>query len=1716
MKIRKALQNKTLYELRTYAKAAGIEGVAESDKGELVRTICEECRTSHQVRDRVLKQLNLTFLHRHWRPIAVIGLISSILGIVGFFSFVLPSDDAELVNRIDARTSKTLDEKLGPAPAPKLEVLFKSSRNAVGHGILQKSDLPLNTGALFQIHATLSEPGYAYLFHLSEGEPPTLLYPSGGSGGEPIRELYDPPLTENPDDQVWYTLEPPAMTVMLLLFVAAEPVERAEDLATALAFIQPVNLLDHVMLTGEADHPQQSHDPDRGGPGSTVAPRGVLSGLDQQWRQRFRHVRVLAFSHVEPDSQATDAGRGDGRVKSRVPQLTDPADLNLNAFIAGLNPPTVEETIQSLEPIPTLDQLLNELKQLERRSRRPILPGDVSQKVAGLRAHMEELRKKGFEDEDKTVQNTALDEAIELAGRVLRMRLEHMGLDSSLGSKWTNAKDEPAEWYEVGDARRLVADLRHAARLSLKQRTELVAADANRYQANQLFFRGEFDRAGELAREDLRIRRRLLGDEHPDVANSLQILAVLLNAADNPAVSELLYREALAMRRKSLGDEHPDVATNLDYLASFLKSSGNYSAAEPLYRGAVALRRRLLGDEHPAVVTSLDNLAELLRARGHYVASELLYREALAIRRRLLPDEHVDIATSLSNLAQVLAERGDRLVAEQLHREALAMYRRLLGDQHPYVASSLGNLAFVLRAKGDDALAERLLREALAIRRKHFGDEHVLVADSMSELAVLLTDKGEYEAAEPLHRESLAIARKLQGGEHWRVAKYSSNLAAWMQADCDYTAAESLYRESLRFYRKLFGDRHPGVAASLNNLATLLIYRGDYGAAEPLIRRSLEMTRDVRGEKHPSVATAMNNLAELLKQQGNYAAAQNLYHEAIALQREVLGEEHTAVATSLTNLANLLVISGDYVAAEPLLREALAMRRKLLGDEHPQVAISLGSLAGLLQAKGDYNNAELICREALVMDRRLLGDKHPNVAVHLDHLAFLLKEKGDHASAESLLREAIVMARKLGDDHPHLATSLNNLATLLCENGDFVAAEPLLVEAVAILERVRLRLSPRGGLERVGGARLAPFRRLASIYARLDRPYDAFRYLEQNFARGLLDEIALRQISPLTKSERNRRDSLAGRLEKTEERLAALLGQPESTERHKELSRIQRECETRQAELVEFAATMEDKHGVAAGQVYRLEQIQRGLADDSALVAWLDIEVDRHAVNPGGEHWACIVRNKGKPVWIELRGSGPGGFWTQDDDTLPARVAEFLCIETSVTVPPSVQIPHLTHELRKRDISIQGRNLVVGKHRVSQEAKDQLLALSNLEPWRTVVETLCERSTNIGDDDWLTTLIARLRAQRIEPLVRHLDGVQRLIVLPAGRLARVPIEVAVDGYAISYAPSATMYAWLREKRNQDREESMDQGVGTLLALGDPVFKQPGTDERTQLPAPPETQRANAGAAATRGAMFDQLPATRSEVNGIRGLFGSDGDHEVLLGSNASELKLAELAESGRLREFRYLHLATHGVLDDVRAMRSALILSQDNLPDPYSRALANGEVYDGRLTAEQIVRTWKLDAELVTLSACRTALGKRVGGEGFLGFSQALFAVGARSLVLSLWKVDDLATMLLMQRFYENLLGRYDEARNTPGREFQAGTPLPKVEALREAKLAIRSMTWEQVQRRSGISEEAFTRYRTSRSGFGTTTAPRGELEEGLPFEHPYYWAAFVLLGDPE
>ncbi|MEH2310862.1 MAG: tetratricopeptide repeat protein [Nostoc sp.] len=323
------------------------------------------------------------------------------------------------------------------------------------------------------------------------------------------------------------------------------------------------------------------------------------------------------------------------------------------------------------------------------------------------------------------------------------------------------------------------------------------------------------------------------------------------------------YNECLKITKERLGEEHPDVATSLNNLAALYDSQGKYSEAEPMFIQALALRLKLLGEEHPDVVSSFNNLAHLYKSQGRYSEAEPLYIQALALWRKLLEEEHPNVATSLNNLAALYISQSRYSEAEPLFIQGLALTHKVLGEEHPDFASSLNNLAVLYYSQSRYSEAEPILIEALELRRKLLGEEHPDVGQSLNNLASLYYSQGKYSEAEPLLIQALVLKRKLLGEEHPSFISSLNNLAALYDSQSRYSEAEPLYIQVWSLRRKMLGEKHPDVAKSINNLALLYKSQGRYSEAEPLYIQALDIFERRLGADHPNTVTVRKNLAYL-------------------------------------------------------------------------------------------------------------------------------------------------------------------------------------------------------------------------------------------------------------------------------------------------------------------------------------------------------------------------------------------------------------------------------------------------------------------------------------------------------------------------------------------------------------------------------------------------------------------------------------------------------------------------------------------------------------------------------------------------------------------------------------------------------------------------------------------------------------------------------------
>jgi CHAT domain-containing protein len=284
---------------------------------------------------------------------------------------------------------------------------------------------------------------------------------------------------------------------------------------------------------------------------------------------------------------------------------------------------------------------------------------------------------------------------------------------------------------------------------------------------------------------------------------------------------------------------------------------------------------------------------------------------------------------------------------------------------------------------------------------------------------------------------------------------------------------------------------------------------------------------------------------------------------------------------------------------------------------------------------------------------------------------------------------------------------------------------------------------------------------------------------------------------------------------------------------------------------------------------------------------------------------------------------------------------------------------------------------------------------------------------------------------------------ERVIVVPDGILNLLPFDALRDSTGaflletrtISYAPASTVLAVLRNtKRAQSAQHS-------FLGVGDVSYQNQGhVSSKIDKPTTIKLRLLRGFSDALGTPLYD-LPQTREEVVRVSNIVGKDG--VVLLGSNATETAF----KSEPLADFKIVHIAAHGFADTQFPERSGLVLGVD----PASHD-------DGLLQVREIIRL-RFNADLVTLSACNTGLGKLQGEEGVTNLVEAFLVSGAKAVVASLWSADDTYTAALMERFYTHIASGQDKAG-----------------ALRQAKLDLLARYGRQVP--------------------------------------AYYWGAFVLVGD--
>jgi CHAT domain-containing protein len=982
-----------------------------------------------------------------------------------------------------------------------------------------------------------------------------------------------------------------------------------------------------------------------------------------------------------------------------------------------------------------------------------------------------------------------------------------------------------------------------------------------------------------------------------------------------------------------------------------------------------------------------------------------------------------DDADRLQRIAESFYAAGSPegiAAAKRCFARALELREARTDAEPEPLAALLHDLSGVRFNEGDFVGAEDAERRSLEIRSRIHPPEDPRTAESRRDLALILVAQGRLAEAAPDLVEALRVIESSPAIAFAQVAVGRNYLAELYRLQGRYGEAASVLEDLVRQAEAKLGPEHPQFAFFLNNLSG--VYRDEerFDEAETLLRRSLALRQAATPPDVGAVARATLNIAELHRIQGKLDEAEPLYAEALSLARTALGPQSPELLEFVNQLAVLHREKGQLDKAEPLFRQALDLAERGLGADHPRTAQSVLDLAETLREAGRCREAEPLYRRAVAAREKTLGPSHPDVAEALVSQARCLA--GDPSKRGAARAELDRALRILGASRAHPAVSVDALALRAeLEHGKDAAGERR--DLASALEAVESMRPHRGGGEAV---RAEFFSRYRDLYARLleaeiesGRPDRALVVAERSRARALLDQLAAAHVGPAAPAPRElaRREAAArAELAEIRERLAFEQSRADAAPREKaqHLAALERRLDAAERAFREIYDEVKN-----ASPAWRAATSSR-----PSTVS----EIQRDVVPREG--WMLVYEIAKEGSYVLAVPPAPGGV-----------EARALVVGPEAAADLGVRPGPLT-DATLRDILTGSGSAGVVEHLASPQG-----------PVARGIGGLAE-----GSDPELSRLHALWRVLVPADLWSRISRAREVLVIPDGPLYLLPLEALVvtpgadpmttrywldEGPPLRYAPSAT---FVRDLSLRARERRGDRGRAAALSVSDPTF--PTGDG---APAPSASDRIR-GAYLGGGGVLTRLPGTAAESRAVRDALAPVAEVEVLEGRAARESAVRK-ALPGK----RYLHIATHGLVDE----RQGALFAAVALAPPESGPPAGDD--DGFLELHEIYDL-RLDAELAVLSACDSNRGRTVAGEGVFALSRGFLVGGARRVVASEWPVDDASTAELIGELFRRVAESDRE-----------GSPVDFARALRDAKRRLRSVKRE--------------------------------------WAHPFFWAPFILTG---
>ena len=996
-----------------------------------------------------------------------------------------------------------------------------------------------------------------------------------------------------------------------------------------------------------------------------------------------------------------------------------------------------------------------------------------------------------------------------------------------------------------------------------------------------------------------------------------------------------------------------------------------------------------------------------------------------AIEQKII--DHQTLKTVLTLFQQGRYEEAIPLVEEGLKKG-----EKILGPDHALIGTFKDFLAILYVRLGQYNQAETLHRQALDIRLKTLGPEHLHTAISLNNLQKLYYARGAYDQIHEINLDVLVKRNpEILEAIKLEILDRQSLINIFdMERQGHFTEAIPIVEDILRKSEKKMGVDHPFVAKATDYLAMLYSSAGDPKSLD-LNLRSLKLLEKAKGPDHPDVATSLYNLAFIYAFIGDYVKALELHLRALTIRHNSLGPEHFETANSFNKLGDLCAIFNDLEYASSFYYKAFLIRSKIYGPDHPITASSMNNIGNIFFAKGNYKDAEEIYKKALEIKEKSNRSNTVDTSTTLTNLAGISYLSGDVKKADELYERALEIRQKiLGQNHWRVYEIYNSLFDVYCANNEFNKAYNI---GKLVIEKDNKLIEQVFGLS-------SEFQKMMFVYKKRGM-IDAFISLVYNYYNDNKNakEFALN-------SWLNRKGIVLEALRSSQEVLidnsnikANMILQ--------ELNKVK----------IQLSNIILSNSVIDEPKFLELESRKEILESEMSKIVH-HFEISKKINKANVEN--IVLSLPPKSVLIEIA---------------EVHLSNYKAIPHKNTQPPSHYMAFI--------LTAEGNNLI------------EIIDLGETEKINKTIANLRKIMVDVNGHDKAKIAYSKLIESArdtckliFDPLENRLHGFKDIFLSPDGNLNLLPFEILVgkdgkfliENYAFNYLATGKDIIRFGEIKGQP---------GKYILVGDPDFNL-GRPEKKEILSKMGLQKDKPLEVALRsidlgGMSFKRLPATGEELKIIRSILGNSHT-ELYIGKQALEEVLHEMKPP------KILHLATHGfyfgdqemegylppstergvLLTTMPAERIKVRIKAKNplLLSGFVLAGANVSLKkgsidrnDGIITAEKVtgLRLW--GTNMVVLSACLTGLGDVRYGEGIFGLRRAFSMAGAKSLVMSMWKVPDKETQELMVAFYKNLNAGMD-----------------RCQALRQAALYQKKV-----------------------------------VKERYGHAHPFFWGGFIFSGEP-